>query len=340
MDIINAIVLLLNYIFVPALSYGSQLALGAIFVSLIYGILRFAYFTAGDLMSFGTMFTILFTWYFQSLGISLGIFPIALLAIPFAIIITTFYVLLKDKLVFSYYRRKKSPPVQLAMVSIGTMFVTQAIVRIIIGPFDRRFFDGEKFILKANEFKEMTGLNEGLTIKSTQVITLLVTIIVVSILFWFLNKTKTGKSMRAYSDNEDLALLSGIDPKKVVMITWVIAAILATIGGALYGLDKSFKPFTYFNNMLPIFAAAIVGGIGNPFGAFLGGYVIAFSEILVTYAYRKFFIYLLPESMEPDGLLQLLSTDYKFAVSFSILVVVLLFRPSGIFKGKVLWEKT
>ncbi len=336
MDFINSIVLLLNYIFVPALSYGSQLALGAIFVSLIYGILRFAYFTAGDLMSFGTMFTILFTWYFQSLGIGLGVLPTALLAIPFAVIITILYVLAKDKLVFSYYRMKKSPPVMLAMVSIGTMFVTQAIVRITIGPFDRRFFDGEKFILKANEFKEMTGLNEGLTIKSTQVITLFVTIIVVSILFWFLNKTKTGKSMRAYSDNEDLALLSGIDPKKVVMITWVIAAILATIGGALYGLDKSFKPFTYFNNMLPIFAAAIVGGIGNPFGAFLGGYVIAFSEILITYAYRKFFVYVLPESLEPDGLLQLLSTDYKFAVSFSILVIVLLFRPSGIFKGKII----
>jgi branched-chain amino acid transport system permease protein len=282
------------------------------------------------------MFAILFTWYFQSLGISLGVLPTALLAIPFAIIITILFTLVTDKLVFSYYRTKKSPPVMLAMVSIGTMFVTQAIVRIVIGPFDRRFFDGERFILKANEFKEMTGLNEGLTIKSTQVITLLVTIIVVSILFWFLNKTKTGKSMRAYSDNEDLALLSGIDPKKVVMITWVIAAILATIGGALYGLDKSFKPFTYFNNMLPIFAAAIVGGIGNPFGAFLGGYVIAFSEILITYAYRKFFIYILPESLEPDSLLQLLSTDYKFAVSFSILVVVLLFRPSGIFKGKVL----
>ena len=336
MDFINAIVLLLNYIFVPALSYGSQLALGAIFVSLIYGILRFAYFTAGDLMSFGTMFTILFTWYFQSFGISLGVLPTALLAIPFGIIVTIFYVLVKDKLVFSYYRTKKSPPVMLAMVSIGTMFVTQAIVRIIIGPFDRRFFDGEKFILKANEFKEMTGLNEGLTLKSTQVLTLFITLVVVSVLFWFLNKTKTGKSMRAYSDNEDLALLSGIDPKKVVMITWVIAAILATVGGALYGLDKSFKPFTYFNNMLPIFAAAIVGGIGNPFGAFLGGYVIAFSEILITYAYKKFFIYLLPESIEPDSLLQLLSTDYKFAVSFSILVVVLLFRPSGIFKGKVL----
>ena len=336
MDFINAIVLLLNYIFVPALSYGSQLALGAIFVSLIYGILRFAYFSAGDLMSFGTMFTILFTWYFQSIGISLGVLPTALLAIPFAIIISISFTLGMDKVVFSYYRIKKSPPVMLAMVSIGVMFVTQAIVRIIIGPFDRRFFDGEKFILKANEFKEMTGLNEGLSIKSTQVLTLFVTIVVVSILFWFLNKTKTGKSMRAYSDNEDLALLSGIDPKKVVMITWIIAAVLATIGGALYGLDKSFKPFTYFNNMLPIFAAAIVGGIGNPFGAFLGGYVIAFSEILLTYAYRKFFVYIMPESLEPNTLVQLLSTDYKFAVSFSILVIVLLFRPSGIFKGKVI----
>ena len=336
MDFVNAIILLLNYIIVPALSYGSQLALGAIFVTLIYGILRFANFATGDMMSFGTMFAVLLTWYFQSLGISLGVLPTALLTIPFAIVMMILYMLTVDKFVFSYYRMKKSPPVMLAMVSIGVMFVTQAIVRIIIGPFDRRFFDGERFILKANEFKEMTGLNEGLTIKSTQVLTIIITIIVVSILFWFLNKTKTGKSMRAYSDNEDLALLSGIDPKRVVMITWMIAGILATIGGVLYGLDKSFKPFTFFNNMLPIFAAAIVGGIGNPFGAFLGGYVIAFSEIFITYAYKKFFMYVLPESMEPNSLIQLLSTDYKFAVSFSILVIVLLFRPSGIFKGKVL----
>ena len=336
MDFVNAIILLLNYIIVPALSYGSQLALGAIFVTIIYGILRFANFATGDMMSFGTMFAVLLTWYFQSLGISLGVLPTALLTIPFAIVITVLYMLTVDKFVFSYYRIKKSPSVMLAMVSIGVMFVTQAIVRIIIGPFDRRFFDGERFILKANEFKEMTGLNEGLTIKSTQVLTIIVTIIVVSILFWFLNKTKTGKSMRAYSDNEDLALLSGIDPKRVVMITWMIAGVIATIGGVLYGLDKSFKPFTFFNNMLPMFAAAIVGGIGNPFGAFLGGYVIAFSEIFITYAYKKFFMYVLPESMEPNSLIQLLSTDYKFAVSFSILVIVLLFRPSGIFKGKVL----
>ena len=336
MDFLNAIILLLNYIIVPALSYGSQLALGAIFVTLIYGILRFANFATGDMMAFGTMFAVLLTWYFQSLGISLGFLPTALITIPFAIIMMILYMLTIDKFVFSYYRIKKSPPVQLAMVSIGVMFVTQALVRIVIGPFDRRFLDGEKFILKASEFKEMTGLNEGLTIKSTQAITIVVTMIVVSIMFWFLNKTKTGTSMRAYSDNEDLALLSGIDPKKVVLITWIIAGILATIGGVLYGLDKSYRPFVYFNNMLPIFAAAIVGGIGNPFGAFLGGYVIAFAEIFLTYAYKKFFTYILPEALEPNSMVQLLSTDYKFAVSFSILVIVLLFRPSGIFKGKIL----
>ena len=336
MDFLNAIILLLNYIIVPALSYGSQLALGAIFVTLIYGILRFANFATGDMMSFGTMFAILLTWYFQSLGISLGVLPTALLAIPFAIIMMILYMLIIDKLVFRYYRIKKSPPVQLAMVSIGVLFVTQAIVRIIIGPFDRRFFDGERFILKANEFKEMTGLNEGLTIKSTQVLTIVVTIIVVSILFWFLNKTKTGKSMRAYSDNEDLALLSGINPEKVVLITWLIVGTLACVAGTLYGLDKSYKPFTYLGLVLPIFASAIVGGIGSPVGAVVGGYVIAFSEIMITYAYKKFLKYLLPDSLEPSGLVQLLSTDYKFAVSFSILVIVLLVRPSGIFKGKTL----
>ncbi len=336
MDFLNAIIVLFNYTLIPALAYGSQLALGAIFVTLIYAVLRFANFATGDMMSFGTMFAVILTYYFQPLGIGLGFLPTALLTIPFAILMMILYMLIIDKFVFSYYRVKKSPPVQFAMVSVGVMFVTQAIIRIIIGPSDRRFLDGEKFIIKATEFKEMTGLAEGITLKSTQAITIIVTLIIVSIMFWFLNRTKTGTSMRAYSDNEDLALLSGIDPKRVVLITWVIAGILATIGGVLYGLDKSYRPFVYFNNMLPIFAAAIVGGIGNPYGAFFGGYVIAFAEILLTYSYKKFIAYLLPSSLEPNSLMQLLSTDYKFVVSFSILVIVLLIRPSGIFKGKTI----
>ena len=155
----------------------------------------------------------------------------------------------------------------------------------------------------------------------------------VAVLFWFLNKTRTGKSMRAFSDNEDLALLSGINPERVVAITWIIVAGLATIAGVLYGLEKSFKPFTYFQLLLPIFASAIVGGLGSPLGAIAGGFVIAFSEVTVTYAFKKVMGYLVP-SWEPDGLVQLLSTDYKFAVSFAILIIVLLFRPTGLFRGK------
>ena len=335
-DILNAIVVLLNYIIIPGLSYGSQLALGALGVSFIYAILRFANFSHGEFMSFGAMITILFTWLFQSYGINLGFLPTALLAIPFAILATIALSLVTNRIVFRYYRIKKSPPVAIAMASIGVMFVINAIVRIIIGPNDTKFLDGQKFIIKAKQFKVMTGLNEGLAIKSTQVITILFTIILLIFIFWFLQKTKTGKSMRAFSDNEDLALLSGINPERVVFITWLIVGTLACVAGALYGLDKSYKPFTYLGLVLPIFAAAIVGGIGSPIGAVVGGFVIAFSEIMVTYAYKKFLIYLLPPSLEPSGLVQLLSTDYKFAVSFSILVVVLLVRPAGIFKGKTL----
>ena len=180
----------------------------------------------------------------------------------------------------------------------------------------------------------MTGLEEGLAIRSTQGITLVVAVIAVVLLFYFLNRTRTGKSMRAYSDNEDLALLSGINPERVVMVTWIIVAALATIAGTLYGLDKSFKPFIFLQLLLPVFAAAIVGGLGNPLGAIAGGFVIAFSEVLVTYAWKKVLGYALPETLAPDGLAQLLSTDYKFAVSFVILLIVLLFRPTGLFAGK------
>jgi branched-chain amino acid transport system permease protein len=122
----------------------------------------------------------------------------------------------------------------------------------------------------------------------------------------------------------------------VVLVTWVITAVLITLAGTLYGLDKSYKPFTYLSLLLPIFASAIVGGIGSPIGAILGGFVIAFSELFVTFAYKRVLGYLLPEQMEPDGLMQLLSTDYKIALSFVILVLVLIIRPTGIAGGKTL----
>ena len=336
MDFLNGITLIANYIIIPGLTYGSQLALGALGITIIYSVLRFSNFAHGEFMSFGAMSAILLSWLFISLGITLHPIPTAIIVLPIAIVLTISYCLIVDKLIFKFYRKQNSKSVINLIVSIGVMFFTGGLIRFIVGPGDKNFFDGERFILKARTFKNITDLNEGLTLKTTQGITISLSVLLVVLLFWFLNKTKTGKSMRAYSDNKELALLSGINPEKVVLITWIITGTLACVAGTLYGLDKSYKPFTYLHLVLPIFSAAIVGGVGNPVGAIIGGFVIAFSELIVTFAYKKIFFYFLPDNYAPEGLLQILSTDYKIAISFLILVLVLLIKPTGIYKGKII----
>ncbi len=334
MDILNAIVALLNFVIIPGVAYGSQLALGALGVTLIFGVLRFSNFAHGDTMAFGTAIVIMFTWLFQSWGITFGPLPTALLALPFGIAVTSALVLATDRGIYRFYRKQKAAPIILVIVSAGVMFIMNGVVRLLIGVEERNFTDGERFVLSAQTFKDATGLAEPLVIKTTVAVTIVVAMICVAALFWFLQKTRTGKSMRAFSDNEDLALLSGINPERVVQVTWIIAAGLAVIAGTLYGLDKSFRPFVYFQLLLPVFAAAVVGGLGSPLGAIAGGYIVALSEVIMTYAWKKVATYVLPDSMAPDGLMQLLTTDYKSAVSFAILIIVLLFMPTGIFKGK------
>ncbi len=335
-DIANAVVLLSNFVFVPAIAYASQLALGALGITLVFGILRFANFSHGDFMALGTAVVILATWRLQAWGVGLGPLPTALLALPFGVLVAIAFSFAVDRAVFRFYRIRRSAPIVLSIVSVGVMFVMHGAVRFIIGPDDRTFADGARYLITAGEFKRATGLDEGLAIRFSQVLTVVVAVIAVAGLFWCLQRTRIGKSMRAYSDNEDLALLSGVDPDRVVFVTWAITATLATIAGTLYGLDKSFQPFTYMQLLLPMFAAAIVGGIGHPLGAIAGSFLVAFSEVVITYAYKKFLRYLLPEVWHPDSLAQLLSTDYKFAVSFIILVVALLWRPTGLFRGRVL----
>ena len=336
MELLNALALFANFVVVPATAYGAQLALGALGVTLIFGVLRFANFSHGELMSFGTMVTILATWFLQGQGIGIAPLPTALLALPVGIAVTVLMALATDRVVFRFYRRRRASPIIFAIVSVGVMFFLAGLIRIVIGPDGQSFADGARFIITAREFRELTGLKEGIALKQTQMFTLVIAVAVVAALFWFLQNTRAGKAMRAYSDNEDLALLSGINPERVVMIAWIITATLATVAGTLYGLDKTYKPFIFLQILLPIFAATIVGGIGQPVGAILGGFVVAYSEVMVTYAYKKLLAYLGPEGWAPEGLVQLLSTDYKFAGSFIILVVVLLIRPTGIIRGKVL----
>lgn len=335
-DYLNALVVFANFVFVPALTYGCQLALGSLGVTMIYSVLRFSNFAQGETMAFGTVITIMITWLLQSWGVSLGFLPTALLALPIGILVTALLLLATDKYVYRYYRTKRSKSITFVMASLGVMFIMNGLVRLLLGPNDQNFADGERFFLTADVFRAWSGLDEVLVIRTSQALTIILAVILVVGLFWFLQRTKTGKAMRAYADNENLALLSGINPDRIVRITWIITAALATVAGVLYGLDKGYKPLSYYNLLLPIFAAVIVGGIGKPIGAIVGGFIIAFSEVIVTYAYKKVLTYVLPADMAPDGLVQLLSTEYKFAVSFVILVIVLLVKPTGIFKGKVL----
>ena len=337
-DIINAFALLTNFVILPALSYGSQLALGALAVTLVYSVLRFSNFAQGDSMAFGTMIVILLTGFMINQGWTISGIPTALLVIPVAIIGTAIYLLSMDRLVYKFYRRVKAKSITIVMASIGVMFVTGGLVRFILGPRPQILADGERFIFSVREFKAFTGLEQGIALKTSQFLTVTIAILLVAFVFYFLQKTKTGKAMRAYSDNKELALLSGIDPDKVVTVTWLLVASLTTIAGALYGLDKGFTPQQYHLLLLPIFASVIVGGIGSPLGAIAGAFLVAFSEVLLTYAYKKFLIYLLPLSMHPTSLVQLIGTEYKYAISFVILVIVLLVRPTGIFKGKVLHD--
>ena len=241
-DIINAFALLTNFVILPALSYGSQLALGALAVTLVYSVLRFSNFAQGDSMAFGTMIVILLTGFMISRGWTISGIPTALLVIPIAIVFTSMYLLTMDRLIYRHYRKIKAKSITIVMSSIGVMFVTGGIVRFVLGATAQKFEDGERFIFSVREFKAYTGLEQGIAFKTSQFLTITIAFLLVAFVFYFLQKTKTGKAMRAYSDNKELALLSGIDPDKMVQITWLLVAALTTIAGALYGLDKGFAP--------------------------------------------------------------------------------------------------
>ena len=146
-DVLNAIVLITNFAIVPGLAYGSQLALGALGVTLVFAVLRFSNFAHGETMSFGAMIAIFATWGLQDAGVSIDPLPTALLAIPVAIAVTVAVVLATDRLVYRFYREKRSDQVILIIVSIGVMFVTAGLIRFIIGPNDKVFADGARFVL-------------------------------------------------------------------------------------------------------------------------------------------------------------------------------------------------
>ena len=132
------------------------------------------------------------------MGFYISYLHTALVALPFKILLTSLLAVVIDKSVFSFYRLQKSKPVTFVVASVGVMFMLNGLVRILIGTDERIFRDGQKFLIKAGAFKKMTGLSEGLALKQTQVLTFVLAVIAVLALFWVLQRTRTGKAMRAF----------------------------------------------------------------------------------------------------------------------------------------------
>ncbi len=347
-DVLNATVYFADKGLLNALKVGSIYALGAVGITLVFGILRFAHFAHGDMMTFGALVAFAGTVVLREMGVNTAPVPTGLLALPLAAAATIALALFVDRHVYAHFRAAKSPPVVFVMTSIGVTFILQGVVRLVGGSGDRQFFftvvrDGERVREGKErwniEFDWLTDRFEGfaqdVVITSPQLWLFIFTALALVLLHYFLTRTRMGKAMRAVSDNEDLARISGIDVGKVVKLTWVIAGTLAAIAGTLLAMDTQYKPLLAFNLLLPMFAAAIMGGIGKPFGAVAGGFIVGLAETFAVFDWRPVANYLF-EGVDMSVSMALVPAEYKLVVPFVILVLVLVWRPTGIFRGQVL----
>ncbi len=272
---------------------GSIIALAAIGLTMVYGVLNFANFSHADFMAFGAYIAFV-------LNVALGLNII--LSFFIAIAITGALGVLLDFLVWKPMRRKNADLVSLVIVSIGLSLIVRNAIIFIWGGSTRNFD------LPVRRGIEMLGV----TITHNQLIGLGTAILFMVLIHFFLKNTKLGKAMRAISDDINLARMSGIDSDKVIMWMWFIGIGLAAVAGILYGLETTIRPNMGWFLILPMFAAVILGGIGNPYGAMVGGMVIGLSQELS---------------------MLILPSEYKMGVSLGIMILVLLFKPKGLFGG-------
>jgi branched-chain amino acid transport system permease protein len=329
----NEVVFFLNQVLISGLVLGSVYALGAIGITLIFGILRFAHFAHGDMMTMGGFIAFVLAGLFAGAGIHVGFLPTGFVVLPIAMVLTAIIALGIDRLCYAPLRKRGAKPVTLLIASIGVTMMIQGLIRLFFGVGVRSFFETEpKKIMRFD--MSWIGSTRNISFTQPELLMVILTAILVLILHLFLSRTRLGKAMRAMADNADLAQVSGINTALVVRVTWIIAGGLACCAGTMLALDVSLTPDLAFNIILPIFAAAIVGGLGQAYGAIAGGFLIGFAETLAVFNWS---ILLRPLEgiipFEVPNNLALVPTEYKLTVAFVILVVVLLARPTGIFKG-------
>jgi len=268
---------------------GSIISLGAIGLSLLYGILRFAHFAHGDVMTVGAYLALAFV-----AGLGLPLWAAFLFAVAGSVALAV----LIDQVL--YRRLRRTAPVILLISSVGVALILRSLVQFVWGPDTQVFTQELQMPMRFLDIK----------FKTTQMQIVVGTVVLVVLLHLFLTRTRTGKAMRAMADNADLARVVGIDTERVVIWTWIIGTALAVAAGIFLGMDTRLQPTMGWHVLLPIFAATILGGIGKPYGAIVGGMTVGIASELSTMVFPAV---------------------YKPAVAFALMVAMLLVRPTGLF---------
>jgi branched-subunit amino acid ABC-type transport system permease component len=279
---------------------GCVYALGAIGVSLLFGILRFAHFAHGDLMTLGAYIALGFVWW-------LG-WP-ALAAIPLAAASTALIAVGLDRGFYRPFRRR--PTIISVIASFGVMLMIRSAVQLIWGVAPLQYRSGIETPLI---------LFDQLRIQERHIWMVAITTLLVIALHLMLSRSRIGRAMRAVSDEPDLARVTGISTERVILVTWLVGGALAAVAGVFLGMDSKIDSYMGWDQLLPIFAAAILGGIGQPMGAAMGGLVLGLIEELSTYPWI--------------GEDPLVPPDYKVGLAFAIMVALLIWRPTGLMRGR------
>ncbi len=290
---------------------GAIIALGAIGLTLVYGILNFANIAHGDYMTMGAYVALFIVGsILPQVGIEgkgLGPFTFGypmLIALPIAVAAVAALAVVLDIAIYRRLRERGVNNVVLAMASLGLAIALRGLVQIIWSGDVQRY---------PRETRKFYQLAMDVRVPPDAFFITIVTVILVVAVYLVLNRTKIGKAMRATADNPNLALVSGIDTQRVIWSTWIIGAVLAATAGILLAVFQAqLLPAMGWRFLIPLFAAVILGGIGNPYGALVGAFIIGVSSEVST---------------------QWINPSYKPAVAFAIMTAVLLVRPRGIFGG-------
>lgn len=290
----------LNFYLIPGILLGCIYALGAIGISLTFGILRFSNFAHGDTMTLGVYITLSFVWITDA-------HP--LVVAPIAMALTSVAMLGMDRAFYKPFRR--SPPIMTVIASFGLMLMIRSIVQ---------FFWGTQVQAMQKGIQMPLAWLKPVLLREKQLLIVGGTVLLMVGVHLLLTRTKIGKAMRATSDNPELAALTGINTERVVQATWVLGASLAVAAGVFLAMDTQVETMMGFKMLLPMFAAAILGGIGKPYGAVVGGLVIGIVEEMSAYPWF--------------GDAPLLAPGYKAGVAFAIMVIMLIWRPQGLLRGR------